>query len=107
MSHHPHRLRAIVAAAAVLTLGAPLIADAASSRNTLVRDRISSTTKQAGVQSGASANFWRPATWSLRSHTSTSRTYRGPANGPCTYDVRVSTRAAPDKPQSATEHVTE
>jgi hypothetical protein len=107
MSDLPPRLRAIAVAVAAVALTAPLVADAASPRDTLVRDRISSVTKEATVQSGVSANFWRPATWTLRSHTSASRTYRGPSNGACTYDVRVSTRVTPDKAQSATEHVTD
>ena len=97
----------MTACVAAIVLGAPLIAHAATSRDTLVRDRISSTTKQGNVQSGVSASFFRPATWKLSSHTSTSRRYRGPSNGACTYDVTVSTRAAADKPQTATEHVTE
>src|SRR3954453_10532045 len=107
MSDLPPRLRAIAATVAAVALTAPLVADAASSRNTLVRDHISSVTKEATLQSGVSANFWRPATWTLRSHTSSSRTYRGPSNPGCTYDVTVSTRVTPDKAQPATAHVPE
>jgi hypothetical protein len=107
MAHHPLRLRAIAATVAVVALGAPLVADAASSRDTLVRDRISSTTKQGNVQSGVSASFFRPATWKLTSHTSTSRTYQGPTTPACGYIVAVSTLAAPDKAQTAAAHVAE
>jgi hypothetical protein len=90
---------------AALALGAPLVAQAASSRDTLVRDRISSTTKQGNVRSGASSSYFIPSGWKRTASTPVSRTYRAASTGLCVFTVGVSTRIAPDADESPSEHV--
>ena len=105
MSRDSHPLRATAIGVVALALGAPLVAHAASSRDTLVRDRISFTTKQGNIQSGASASYFIPSGWKRTASTSASRTYRASSTGLCVFTVTVSTRIAPDADDTASDHV--
>jgi hypothetical protein len=105
MSHRSPRLRAAAASVAALALGAPLVAQAANPRDTLVRDRISFTTKAGKVQSGASASYFTPSDWKRTAGTAASRAYRATSTGLCVFTVTVSTRIAPDKDETASAHV--
>lgn len=98
-------MKKLLALALVLTAGAAT-ALAASDRDTLVRYRISWSSKAGGRMTGASVNFFVPKSWQpLRPRDKRHRSFReGPAI--CRYTVTFTTRQVADTPETPAEHVT-